>query len=145
MPKLVSVVSVVVLAAWSLGLSGCSGDGERPPLDGTAWALEGWSISSLYPGDFEITAAFKDGRMSGKAAVNNYFGPYAADPSGVFSVGALASTKMAGPEPAMRAERVYLDLLERAHSYRLDDGRLILFDANGNELLVFTVASRAPS
>jgi heat shock protein HslJ len=110
-------------------------------LDGTSWKLSGWSISSLYPGDFEITTAFSDGRISGKAAVNTYGGSYGAgaltNGSGDFSVGALALTKMAGPEPAMRAEYVFTELLSQAGKYSLVDETLTLHDANGNELLIF--------
>ena len=47
-------------------------------------------------------------------------------------------TEMAGPEPAMRAEQIYLTLLAQARKYDRTAGRLVLLDANGNELLVFT-------
>jgi heat shock protein HslJ len=114
---------------------------EESRLDGTAWRLEGWSVSSLYPGDFDITAAFKDGQISGKSAVNSYSGPYTAGSSGDFSAGPLTYTEMAGPEPAMRAEGLYFELLDRARSYLVGDGRLTLRDANGNELLVFVTVS----
>ncbi|MBN1320440.1 MAG: protease inhibitor I42 family protein [Thermoleophilia bacterium] len=106
-------------------------------LDGTTWALETWSVSSLDPGDFVITAAFEDGRISGKAAVNQYGGPYTADASGAFSVGVLVHTLMAGPEPAMLAESTYFDLLEQARSYELDDDHLTLLAEGGSELLIF--------
>ena len=55
-----------------------------------------------------------------------------------FSVGDLASTMMAGPEPDMRAETAYLTLLAQAKSYKLAGGGLRLFDENGNESLIFT-------
>jgi inhibitor of cysteine peptidase len=110
------------------------------PLEGTSWKLEGWSISSLYPGNFEITATFKDGSVSGKSAVNQYSGPYVAGKNGSFSVGAIISTKMAGPEPAMRAETIYFELLSQARNYRITNGRLILLDANLNEQLIFAPA-----
>ena len=116
---------------------------EGSLLEGTAWRLEGWSVSSLYPGDFEITAAFKDGQISGKAAVNSYSGPYTAGSTGDFSVGALSRTEMAGPEPAMRAESIYFELLEQARSYRQSGDQLSLLDANGNELLIFMATSWA--
>jgi len=110
-------------------------------LDGTMWTLEAWSVSSLDPGDFEITAAFDDGRVSGKAAVNYYGGPYTADESGTFSVGVLVQTLMAGPEPAMQAESTFFELLKEARSYELDDGHLTLFAEGGSELLVFVPGS----
>jgi len=142
MQHLVKSVLMVFLATGLLGISGC-GDGDEPlSLEATSWRLQGWSVSSLYPGDFEITAQFVEGKMTGKAAVNNYTGPYdagvaGADGTGEFSAGPLASTKMAGPEPAMRAESTYFALLEQARSYRLDDSGLTLLDGNGNELLIY--------
>ena len=111
------------------------------PLEGTAWRLEGWTLSSLNPADFEITASFADGRVGGKAAVNSYSGPYVVGKNGFLSVGAIVSTKMAGPEPAMRAESAYFQLLQEAKGYRLIDGHLTLLDANGNESLIFKPAA----
>jgi len=110
-------------------------------LDGTMWTLEAWSVSSLDPGDFEITAAFDDGRVSGKAAVNYYGGPYTADESGTFSVGVLVQTLMAGPEPAMQAESTFFELLKQARSYERDDDHLTLLAEGGSQLLVFAPGS----
>ena len=56
--------------------------------------------------------------------------------------GPLVSTEMAGPEPAMRAEGAYLTLLGQARSYRVDAGRLTLFDGDGNESLIFAAMGR---
>ena len=105
------------------------------PLEGTAWRLEGWTLSSLNPADFEITASFTDGRVGGKGGVNSYSGPYTVGRNGFFSVGDIISTLMAGPENAMRAESAYYQLLHEAKAYRLTDGHLTLLDANGNEIV----------
>jgi len=59
---------------------------------------------------------------------------------GAFSVGAIARTEMAGPEPAMRAETAYLALLGQATSCAREDGTLTLFDEGGNESLIFSAA-----
>lgn len=56
----------------------------------------------------------RGGKISGNSAVNNYGGPYTAGPGDAFSVGDLASTMMAGPEPDMRSEGAYLKLLSEA-------------------------------
>ena len=128
-----AAVSVAMLA-----VVGCGGSGGEPAtLDGTSWGLVGWSLSSLDPNEFTITAAFADGTISGKSAVNNYNGPYTQGPDNAFSVGDLASTMMAGPEPEMRAETAYLKLLSEAKSYELKNGGLTLFDSGGNESLIF--------
>jgi len=127
-----AALSVVLLA-----VAGCGGSSEPATLDGTSWRLSGWSLSSLDPADFTITAEFADGRISGKSAVNNYGGPYTQGPGDAFSVGEIAGTMMAGPEPEMRAEGAYLELLAAAKSYALKDGGLTLFDEGGNESLIF--------
>ena len=132
-----AAISVAVLA-----VVGCGGSGSEPAtLDGTAWRLTGWTLSSLDPNDFTITAEFAEGKITGKSAVNNYFGPYTEGPGDAFSVGELAGTMMAGPEPDMRAEQAYLTLLAQAKSYMLRGGGLTLFDENGNESLIFETAA----
>ena len=122
-----------------VALTACSEEGGG--LDGTSWKLSGWTLSSLTPADFTITASFNDGKISGRSAVNSYSGSYTADSNGSFDVGQLASTEMAGPEPAMRAESAYMTLLQQARSYSLADRTLTLSDAHGNESLIFDRAS----
>jgi len=120
-------------------LAACSSGGHG--LDGTTWQLSGWTLSSLNPADFTITATFADGKISGRSAVNSYSGSYTTGSNGAFSVGQIASTEMAGPPAAMRAERAYLALLRQARSYSRAGRTLTLFDANGNESLIFDRAS----
>ena len=98
-------------------------------------------MSSQDPADFTITAEFKDGRVGGKSAVNQYGGPYTAGDDGSLSVGDLVSTMMAGPEPDMRAEGAYLKLLAQAKSYKVSGDTLTLVDAGGNESLIFAAAT----
>jgi heat shock protein HslJ len=134
-----NVAFAAVVAA--LAIAGCAPRGGAA-LDGTSWRLTGWSLSSLDPNTFTITADFANGQISGKSAVNSYSGAYTAGPGSAFSVGELTSTLMAGPEPEMRAEQAYTTLLRQAKSYTLKDGLLTLSDANGNESLIFTAAAK---
>jgi heat shock protein HslJ len=152
-PALVGVATllvVVLAAAVAAGCGGGSSDDQsgsgtttQPSLEGTSWELPGWSISSQDPADFTITAAFKDGRIGGTSAVNQYGGPFTAGDDGSFSVGDLVSTMMAGPEPDMRAEQNYLKLLAEAKKYAVDGKTLTLSDANGNQSLIYTAATLA--
>lgn len=71
-----------------------------------------------------------------------YGGPYKIGPGKGFSVGPLAGTLTAGSEPAMRAETAYMTLLGQAKSYRVAGGRLTLYDAGGNESLIFEPGGR---
>lgn len=132
----IRAVLITCLILGSMMSSGCGISGQ-PRLEAGEWTLRGWPVSSMDPSSFEITASFADGKISGRAAVNSYSGPCKAGLSGSFSVGALARTEMAGPEPAMRAEATYFKLLEQARRYRIHKARLILYDAQDNELLIF--------
>lgn len=106
-------------------------------MEKTDWKLVGWSVSSVGPADAQITAAFADGQVSGSGGINRYNGPYTLGPRNAFATGPLAATKMAGPEPAMRAEAAYFTLLGQAASYQCSKGRLTLYDNGGNESLIF--------
>jgi heat shock protein HslJ len=136
----IAAAALLALLVAALGGVGCGGE-AGPSLEGTSWELTGWSISSQDPNDFTITAEFKDGRIGGTSAVNQYGGPYTTGDDGSFSVGELASTMMAGPEPDMQAEANYMALLAAARKYEIDGDTLTLFDAGGNESLIFTAAS----
>jgi len=124
--------------------AGCGGE-SSPSLEGTSWKLTGWSVSSQDPNDFTITAEFKDGRIGGTSAVNSYGGPYTTGGDGSFSVGELASTMMAGPEPDMQAETTYMALLAAAKEFRVDGETLTLLDGDGGESLIYAATSGAAS
>ena len=145
------ICTLVLVVVALTGLAGCSNggasSGDASPaaspaasLDGTEWLLTGWSVSSLDPADFAITASFAEGQISGNSGVNSYSGPYTTGPEDAFSAGPLASTMMAGPEPAMRAESAYAKLLSEAVSYLVTPETLLLYDAGGNESLAFGAA-----
>ena len=135
-----AVLAVLLIGAFLLVLMGCSA--IRNPLDGTEWKLAGWTLNSLNPADFTITAKFTNQNISGSSGVNSYSGPYKLGAGAAFSVGQLAGILKAGPGPAMRAESAYLTLLGQAASYKLTNGQLILYDKGGNESLIFEVDSK---
>ncbi|MDY0087374.1 MAG: META domain-containing protein [Coriobacteriia bacterium] len=110
-------------------------------LDATSWRLKAWSVSSLSPSEYTITAQFDEGRISGTSGVNSYSGEYKTGSGGSFEVGDIAQTMMAGSDDAMRAESIYHELLSAASSYQLDQTTLTLFDADGNESLIFSAAA----
>ncbi len=138
-------IGLLLLATLLAGITGCentSNSAASSPLNGTRWNLTGWTLSSLNPADFTITANVADGQISGTSGVNTYSGPYTLGSGNAFSVGPLVGTEIAGSEPAQRAEDAYLTLLGQAKSYKMADGKLTLYDQGGNESLVFNVASR---
>lgn len=136
------VTGLLLMMVLLVGVAGCSNSSDgvgRVAIDGTQWKLTAWAVSSLSPSDFSITAKFADGQVSGHSGVNTYGGKYELGPGTAFSTGPLACTEMAGPEPAMHAEGEYLTLLGQSKSCKLTDVKFTLYDAGGNELLVFDV------
>jgi len=123
-------------------ITGCSGMSAAPgpTLAGTSWKLTGWAEAGTNPADFTLTARFADGRVTGKAAVNNYFAAYTEGPGNKLSLGDAGSTMMAGPPPAMQAEQTYLRLLGRVRSFSRADRALTLADSAGQMVLEFALA-----
>ena len=119
-----------------LGCDDHSSDASSAALEGSPWKLAAWSVRSLDPAGFEITADFADGRIGGRSAVNAYGGDYSASSDGSFSVGLVAMTEMAGEPAAMQAESLYHSLLAQARHWRIADSQLILSDGS-QDLLIF--------
>jgi len=115
-----------------------AGDGQ---LAGTKWRLSAWSVSSLDPARFTITADFSESQISGTSAVNSYGGPYTATADGHFSVGDIPATEMAGSEEAMRAEALYFDLLRQARKYDVSGATLTLRNEGNQDVLIFQAIS----
>ena len=131
--------AIYVVVALSLAmLTGCTSMAAAPTLDGSAWLLTGWSESDREPSAFKITANFAEGQISGKSAVNSYFGSYKLGPGGNFAVGPTGSTRMAGPPEAMQAEQTFFKLLDQVRTYRRTGGELTLADADSKALLIFS-------
>lgn len=124
--------------------SGCGCSAGARNLEGTSWRLTGWTVKSLNPARFPITAEFLKGMISGNSAINAYSGPIKIGPGNAFSVGFVAGTKMAGTGPAMRAEITYLELLQEATSYRTLNNTLILSDRRGRKSLTFESIMPSP-
>ena len=135
-----TIAAAAILTVVLLVVAGCSS--RSLTLDETKWQLAEWTVSSLKPSDFTITAEFANGQISGNGGVNGYSGPYKAGPGTAFAAGPLAGTLLAGPEPATRAESIYQTLLGQAKSYKVADGKLTLYDQGGNESLIYEQATR---
>jgi len=107
-------------------------------LAGTQWRLSDWSDGSLNPSQFTISAHFDEATIFGTSAINSYSGSYIATANHHFSVGDLQMTLMGGSKEAMQTESTYFQLLQEACQYALNQTNLTLFDAFGNELLIFS-------
>jgi len=132
-----SIIAFFIMAV--LLMPGCKNASHNggSPLAATKWTVVAWSASSLSPAAYHMIVEFNDTQLSGRAAINSYSGSYSATANGVFSIGLLQATEMAGAEDAMRAEGIYFELLRQARQFTLDHSTLQLLDAQRNDLLVF--------
>lgn len=73
-----------------------------------------------------------DGLAGGNTGCNSYGGPYTVDGDRL-AFGQMVMTFKMCLDPAMRAERAFLDALPAVASFRLDDGELVLLDAAGKQ------------
>jgi len=137
------IVSALVLVALMLSMVGCSAPTNPEPeapaadpaaLEGVEWVLTGTSVADVDSKVVGITAAFKDGQISGFSGVNTYNGPYTAGEDGSFDAGPLASTLIAGPEPAASTEVAFLKLLDTADKFAVAEGKLTLTIPSGDTL-----------
>ncbi len=131
------VVSGAVVCA-ALVWAGCGGgaSGTDPKaLEGVEWTLVESSMSSVDLGAAGMTANFDGEKVYGFSGVNQYGGPYTAKDDGTLEIGELASTMMAGPEPLMRAEQAYLELLASCDGYRVEGDTLTLLTGESETLV----------
>lgn len=106
-------------------LQGCGGD-PADLLIGAPWHIEDVAGQGVIE-NVEITMAFDaDGRVSGRAGCNRFFGGYALTGEGL-QLGRMGVTMMACPEAQMAQERRVLDALDNVRRFDIDaNGALLL-------------------
>ena len=119
---------------FSLGalLSGCQVD-PTAALDSVVGPV--WVVQTLDGTAFSAAATLRfspDGRVSGKAPCNRYFGAVEITGS-VMTIGPLASTKMACKN--LSDDYSYLAALGSMNQLRMDSDRLILTGPTGSEMV----------
>ena len=136
---------MLLTAALILAFTGCSGSSANE-IEDTKWVLESYgdrdNPQNVIEGT-EVTATFnsEDGRVTGVAGCNNYFGGYEIRDG--LSVGMLANTEMwcGEPEGRMDQETAYLKILQAAKSYTVK-GSTLTIDC-GDDVLIYTESEAA--
>lgn len=129
------LIFALALAAVVMPLTACA---PQADLNGTSWNLASLNGGPVQDGT-QPTLAFADGQVSGNASCNGFGGEY-TQRGDKLTFGALMSTLMACfPEEIMQQEQAYFSALTATASFRVDDGILSLFDADGNVLAEFAV------
>lgn len=100
-------------------------------LAGTSWALSDLNGAAPVAEGQPATLAFDDkGGVAGSTGCNRFFGGYSVDGAKV-TFGQLGSTRMACPEPLMKQEQAFFDLLGRAATYAIAADTLTITAADG--------------
>ena len=101
-----------------------------------------WRIMKLgdktYESEIEITAVFAEQKMYGSTGVNWYNGLYKCGKENSISISSGAVTEVAGMGERLNAEDQFLEALQSAVRYHVDDDTLVLFDAARVVLIVFS-------
>jgi len=115
------------------------------PLAGTSWSLQAFgdrgAPTPVIQGT-RVTAAFgQEGRVSGVAGCNSYFGEFKVAGKKL-SISALGATKMycTSPEGVMPQEAAFLDAMARAESFDMQGTELRVPYDGGRQALVFARA-----
>ena len=110
---------------------------ETVTLAYTEWAvveLDGEPVElgpeALAP---NLSLDLEESRVIGSGGVNRFAGTFAMT-GGELRFGPLATTRMAGPEDAMRLERGLLEALARVTAYELE-GRVLTLLADGEPVV----------
>ncbi len=144
---------IAIALLFALMGAGCSGPNPQetpsppgPALAGPTWRLVAFGESANEAPeikDSEVTAVFsEDGRFSGSAGCNRYFGAYEAE-GGRLSFSQTGLTRRACPPPVMEREGVYLAALGRVAGWERAEDRLTLTGGAGEALLRFTAGAAA--
>jgi heat shock protein HslJ len=105
-------------------------------LEGITWRLAALPGQAVPAGNGAPTARFEGGRVSGFSGCNRFMGSYTVDRDRL-SIGNLAGSMMACPEPAMALEKAFLSALSGGQAATLTDNRLSLTPATGGAPLQF--------
>lgn len=107
-------------------------------LEGVTWRLVQLGRNAPVPEAVSITVSFTEGRLSGSAGCNRYFGEISGGPHEL-KLGPLGATQRMCEPAIMAVEDRYLSVLERAMKFGFYLGRLALTyqSAEGIDALLF--------
>jgi heat shock protein HslJ len=152
---------VALSAAAALALAACTSGGASPSakavaspsanpgagattLEGTAWQLTDYlgpqGTTVPVPPAVAATATFTAGTVAGNAGCNTYRGAYTLDGDKI-TIGQVAMTAMACPEPQMALEKAYTTALGAVATYSISGTTLELKTAEGKVGLRYAAAT----
>jgi heat shock protein HslJ len=141
----VNILTAVALAAF--GLTACAltpeeADKQAERVYGQTWIAEEVAGRPVANGVEPSLVFNPDGKVTGHAGCNGYFGSVIIDGEAM-SFGNLGATRKLCPEPAMTQEGQLLQALDSTRGYRLEKDGLELLDGAGATLVRFRTETGA--
>lgn len=140
MSETVHPVSINVSLPGGAHYAGCCRVPAAPApaatLEGANWRLLALPGQTVPGGNGAPTARFEGGRVSGFSGCNRFMGSYTVDRDKL-TVGTLAGTMMACPEPAMAVEKAFMAAFSGTLTSNVAGNRLSLTPAAGGNALQF--------
>jgi heat shock protein HslJ len=125
-----------------------TGNVTASSLEDVSWSLdsllniEGETVCALP--STEVTALFKNGRVSGNAGCNNYGAAYETN-GDYLTIGPIMSTLMMCVDGGVsRQESDYLKALNNSASYNISGNLLRIMNSNGTVILTYSVVQPTP-
>ena len=113
-------------------------------LEGITWRLSRMGGSERVPEGVKITAVFGDGRVSGSGGCNRYSAAVVETGPGELSIGLVASTRMACPDPVGGFEDRYFSALQATSRFGFLLGNLVLHYGKGEARETMTFERELP-
>jgi len=133
------VVPVIFLGVTACSLVNDEVDENAEQVYGRNWVAAEVAGQPVAPDVESSLVIASDGKVSGHAGCNGYFGSAILDGEAM-SFGNLGSTRMACPEPAMGQEDRLLRALDSTRGYLLKDEMLLLLDGSGVTVVRFRLS-----
>jgi heat shock protein HslJ len=108
-------------------------------IRGTQWIVLSFKDAAKIDSARTSFALSADGKFATTIGCNRMMGAAKVEGTAM-SIGSLAATRMACPEPLMKLENAWGVALEAVRSYKIEDGKLRLLDGTGAELAVLAQA-----
>ena len=117
--------------------------GQPGGLEGQAWKLTSYAnargVMTNMPTNARTTLEFNNGKITGNAACNSYFGSYSTNGNQVM-ISEVASTRKACTPAIMTLEDDYFVALQAAASYKITGDTLELMNNAGKTTLKYQVS-----
>jgi putative lipoprotein len=112
-----------------------AGETDKASIVGQTWSLQ--FIEGVGPVESKATLHIDEkGKVTGQAPCNRYFATATLKDADI-AIGKAGATMMACEQKLMTQEGAFFDALEKVASFEVENGRLILRDAAGHDLLRF--------